>query len=171
MRIERMLLKSKDLTETSSPSRKYKIAFIIDGLNMGGAERLMVPLLKHLSRMDFDPYVCALQSKGGNPLADEIRALGIPVDCLHVKHLRDITALPRLMDYLRGIQADLVHTQLEFSNILGNISATLLHLPSVCTIHMMPSLDVGNKAWLHQRVEWLALRYFCDHVISVSEEA
>jgi len=138
---------------------------------MGGAERLMVPLLKHLSRADFDPYVCALQSKDGNPMADEIRALGVPIECLDVKHLRDINALPQLIKYLRGIGADLVHTQLEFANILGNISAKLLRLPSVCTIHVMPSLDVKTKSRLHQKVEWLSLRHFCDRVISVSEEA
>jgi glycosyltransferase involved in cell wall biosynthesis len=35
----------------------------------------------------------------------------------------------------------------------------------------MPSLNVKTKTRLHQRAEWFALRYFCDHVISVSEEA
>ena len=138
---------------------------------MGGAERLMVPILKHLSRDHFEPYVCAIQSKDGNPMADEIRALGIPVDCLDIKHLRDLDAIPRLIRYLKGIQADLVHTQLEAANILGNISAKMLRLPSVCTIHVMPSLDVKTKTKLHQRVEWFALRHFCDRVISVSEEA
>ncbi|HLO28642.1 MAG TPA: glycosyltransferase, partial [Anaerolineales bacterium] len=138
---------------------------------MGGAERLMVPILKHLSRTDFEAYVCALQSKDDNPMADEIRALGIPVACLDIKHLRDIDALPRLVKYLKGVGADLVHTQLEFSNILGNFSAKLLRLPSVCTIHVMPSLDVKTKMKLHQRAEWFALRHFCDQVISVSEEA
>lgn len=138
---------------------------------MGGAERLMVPILKHLSRKEFDPYVCALQSKDGNPMADEIRSLGIPVHCLEIKHLRDWNALPRLVRYLKEMNADLVHTQLEFANILGNISARVLHLPSVCTIHVMPSLDVKTKSKLHQRLEWFALKYFCDQVISVSEEA
>jgi glycosyltransferase involved in cell wall biosynthesis len=138
---------------------------------MGGAERLMVPILKHLSRAQFDPFVCAMQSKDGNPMAEEIRALGIPVECLNIKHLRDLDAIPRLTKYLKGIHADLVHTQLEAANILGNISAKLLRLPSVCTIHVMPSLDVKAKTKLHQRVEWFALRHFCDRVISVSEEA
>jgi len=64
----------------NTPVRKYNVAYLIDGLSMGGAERLMVPILKYLSRTDFDPYVCALQSKDGNPMADEIRTLGIPVD-------------------------------------------------------------------------------------------
>ncbi len=138
---------------------------------MGGAERLMVPILKHLSRANFDAYVCALQSKNGNPMADEIRALGIPVDCLNIKHLRDLDALPHVLKYLKKIDADLVHTQLEVADILGNISAKLLHLPSVCTIHVMPSLDVKIKTRLHQKVEWFALHHFCDRVISVSEEA
>ena len=131
----------------------------------------MVPILKYLNRADFEAHVCALQSKDGNPMAEEIRALGIPVDCLEIRHLRDLNALPRLIKYLKGIDADLVHTQLEFANILGNISAKYLRLPSVCTIHIMPSLDVKTKLRLHQRAEWLALRHFCDHVISVSEEA
>ena len=159
------------MSNEPKPARKYKIAYVIDGLSMGGAERLMVPILKYLSRADFEAHVCALQSKDGNPMAEEIRALGIPVDCLEIKHLRDLNALPRLIKYLKGIDADLVHTQLEFANILGNISAKYLRLPSVCTIHIMPSLDVKTKLKFHQRAEWLALRHFCDHVISVSEEA
>ena len=138
---------------------------------MGGAERLMVPILKHLSRAHFDPYVCAMQSKDGNTMADEIRALGVPVECLNIKHLRELNAIPRLTNYLKSIRADIVHTQLEAANILGNISAKLLRLPSVCTIHVMPSLDVRTKTKLHQKVEWFTLRHFCDRVISVSEEA
>ena len=159
------------MSNEPKPARKYKIAYLIDGLSMGGAERLMVPILKHLSRDHFEPYVCAMQSKDGNPMAEEIRALGIPVECLNIKHLRDPDAIPRLIRYLKSIGADLVHTQLEAANILGNISAKLLRLPSVCTIHVMPSLDVKAKTKLHQRAEWFVLRRFCDHVLSVSEEA
>jgi glycosyltransferase involved in cell wall biosynthesis len=131
----------------------------------------MVPILKHLSRTDFEAYVCALQSKEGNPLGEEIRALGIPVECLGIKHLRDLDALPKVIRHLKRTGADLVHTQLEAANILGNISAKLLRLPSMCTIHVMPSLAVKTKTRLHQKVEWFALRHFCDRVIAVSEEA
>jgi len=159
------------LNKLADKSRKYKIAYVIDGLSMGGAERLMVPILKHLSRPNFGAYVCALQSKDDNPMADEIRALGIPVSCLDIKHLRDWNGLPRLIQYLKENDVDLVHTQLEFANILGNISARLLRLPSVCTIHTMPSLDVKAKSKLHQKLEWFVLNHFCERVISVSEEA
>jgi len=65
----------------------------------------------------------------------------------------------------------LIHTQLEFADTLGNISSKLLGLPSVCTIHTMPSQEIGLKGKSHQQAEWLALRFFCDRIISVSEEA
>ncbi len=148
----------------------HKIVFIIDGLGMGGAERLMIPILSHLNQGQFDVRVCVLQSKEGNPLAEDIRRLGVTVDFLEIKRLRDLSALRRLRKYLIDTEASLVHTQLEFSNILGNISAKLLRLPSVCTVHVLPSIEGSAKSKFHQRVEWLALRLFCDRIITVSEE-
>ena len=61
------------MSDFTTSVRKNKIAYVIDALSMGGAERLMVPILKHLDREKFEPYVCALQSKDGNPMAEEIR--------------------------------------------------------------------------------------------------
>ncbi len=152
-------------------SRLYNIVYLIDGLGMGGAERLMVPLLKNLNREIFNPRVCTLQIKDGNPIADELRAMHVPVDYLPIAYLRDWSALPRLRRYLKQMKADLIHTQLEFADILGNISSKLLRLPSVCTIHTMPSQEIGIKGKSHQRAERLALRFFCDRIVAVSEEA
>lgn len=151
--------------------RKYKIVYIIDGLGMGGAERLMIPILRNLSREKFEVRVCALQVRDGNPMADQIRAMGISVDLLPIPYLRDLTALPRLIKYLRDVGADLVHVQLEFSDIFGNIAAKMLRLPSVSTLHTMPSQDMQIKLKLHQNLEFLTLRFFCDVVISVSDVA
>ena len=151
--------------------RRYTVVYLIDGLGMGGAERLMVPLLKHLNREIFDPRVCVFQIKDGNPIADDLGAINVPVDYLPIPYLRDLSALPRLRRYLKMVQADLVHTQLEFADTLGNIASKLLRLPSVCTIHTMPLQEIGIKRKSHQKAEWLALRFFCDRIISVSEEA
>lgn len=151
--------------------RKHNIIYMIDGLGMGGAERLMIPILRNLDRNYFEPRVCVFQVRDGNPVADDLRSLGVPVDLFNVDYLRDITALPRLIKYLKKHRADLVHTQLEFANTLGNIAAKLLRLPSVCTIHTLPSQDMSVKSKAHQDVEMAVLRFFCDQVISVSEEA
>lgn len=159
------------MASNSPEKRKYNIIFVIDGLGMGGAERLMVPILKNLNREFFEPRVCVLHIKNGNPIANDLRALGVPVDEVLIPYLRDVTALPRLYRYLKDVKADLVHTQLELSDIMGNIAAKFMRLPSVSTMHTMPSQDMKLKSRLHQSVELFALRHFCNKVISVSEEA
>lgn len=149
---------------------KKTIIFVIDGLGVGGAERLMIPILSSLDRERFEARVCVLQSREGNPLAADIQALGIPVDSLNIRHLRDLMAISKLRGYLKKYNADIVHTQLEFANILGNIAARSLDLPGISTIHVLPVQAGGLKVRLHQWVEWMALRIFCDRVITVSEE-
>jgi glycosyltransferase involved in cell wall biosynthesis len=153
-----------------SENDKKTVIFVIDGLGVGGAERLMIPILACLDRESFEARVCVLQSKEGNPLAADIQALGVSVDSLDVKHLRDFTAILKLRKYLKKHKADIVHTQLEFANILGNISARSMGLPGISTIHVLPVPEAGFKARLHQWAEWTALRLFCDRVITVSEE-
>ncbi len=153
-------------------AKSSNIVYMIDGLGLGGAERLMIPLLANLNREVFSPRVCVFQVRNGNPIAEDLKALGVPVDLLPIPYLRDLSALPRLWRYLRDAQADLVHTQLEFANILGNLAAKGARLPSVCTVHTIPSQeDMKTKTRLHQDVEFFCLRNFCDMVISVSEEA
>lgn len=149
----------------------HTIAFLIDSLGMGGAERMMLPLLTHLRGGEFFPRVAVFQVRWGNPLATELSAHGIPVDVLPIRRLREASALPRLTRYLRGMGASLVHTQLEFANTLGNPAAKICGLPSICTLHTLPLQEGRWKSRLHQAVEFWSLRHFCDTVIAVSEEA
>lgn len=153
-------------------TKPFNVIYMIDGLGLGGAERLMIPLLSNLDKRSFAPRVCVFQARDGNPIADDLKALGIPVDLISIPRLRDLTALPRLLAYLRDTKADLVHTQLEFANILGSLAARTVRRPSVCTVHTIPAQDdMGAKSRLHQEVEFFCLRHFCDMVISVSDEA
>lgn len=137
---------------------------------MGGAERLTVPFIQNLAKEGFQLRVCVLQERHGNHFARVLAQMGIPVDRVPVKNLRDLTAIPRLVRYLRSHEANLVHTQLEFSNTLGNIAAKLLRLPSLCTLHTIDNFARRSKSRLRQSVMLWSLRNFCDKVITVSEE-
>ncbi|MCB0103935.1 MAG: glycosyltransferase [Anaerolineales bacterium] len=150
--------------------KRNNIVYIIDGLGMGGAERLMIPVLKYLDRGMFYPRVCVLQDKDGNPIADELRQLGVQVDFLPVSYLREFSAVPRIRSYLQNVNANLVHTQLEFGNILGGIAAKSLGLPCVSTVHTIPSLEKRRKMKLHNMLELFILRVLFDVTIAVSEE-
>lgn len=154
-----------------SEVRKFNIVFLIDGLGWGGAERLMIPILANIDRRLFSVRVVVFQIRNGNPIADDLRALGIPVDLIPVPYMRDLTAIPRIAAYLKDVKADLIHAQLELGDILGGLTALHMRLPSVSTLHTMPSQDMGFKSRMHQEVEYFCLRHFFNMVISVSDEA
>lgn len=154
-----------------SETKKFNIVFLIDGLGWGGAERLMIPILANMDRHLFSVRVGVFQVRNGNPIADDLRALGIPVDLIPVPYMRDLTAVSRIVAYLKDVNADLIHAQLELGDILGGLAALRMRLPIVSTLHTMPSQDMSLKSRMHQEVEYFCLRHFFNMVISVSDEA
>ncbi|MCC6904770.1 MAG: glycosyltransferase family 4 protein [Anaerolineae bacterium] len=146
-----------------------RVLYLIDGLGMGGAERLLVPILQYMDRTHFDVRVCTLQTKDGNPLAEDIRKLGVRVDFLPVHHLRDLSNLPRVVAYLKQEKIDLLHTQLEFANVLGGLAAAWLRIPVVTTLHNLYDPLWGARSLWRHWVMWGVLRYFFQRVIAVSE--
>lgn len=147
-----------------------RIIFLIDSLGIGGAERLMIPYLHYFVSAGFLPRVCAFQVRNGNPIAHDIEQLGVPVDLLPVRKLRNLDALPRLLRYLREQYADVLHTQLEFANTLGSVAARMLGIPSVCTLHTIESYSRRSRVYWRTMLMWRSLRHFCDRIIAVSEE-
>jgi glycosyltransferase involved in cell wall biosynthesis len=154
--------------KTISPPTKIKIIWIIDGLGHGGAERLTLSILEKFDRTRFDIRVCALQVRQGNPIAQALEAIGIPVDLVPIPNLRNPANLPRLIQYLRTHRPHLIHTQLQFATILGSIAARLLGIPNITTLHTLDKPEEGTSFWRNQ-IMWTILRFFCDRVIAVSE--
>ncbi|MFN8455458.1 MAG: glycosyltransferase [Anaerolineae bacterium] len=152
----------------TSPGRK-RIVYLIDSLGLGGAERLLPIYLQHLDTGRFEPRVCALHVKDNNRLAADIERLGIPVDLLALRHLRDLPAAGQLLRYLRQQQTDLLHTQLEFADTLGSLAARWLGLPSVSTLHTFDDPPKGSRTYWRLKLRWWSLAHFCDRIIAVSE--
>lgn len=149
---------------------KKKILWMIDGLGHGGAERMTLALMQKFDREEFDLRVCALQVKQGNPVGDELKRIGIPVDLLHIPNLRHPLNLPRIIRYVREHKPHIIHTQLEFANVFGNIAGAVFGIPSAATLHTLGAPQQGSAYW-RSRIEWTSLRYFCTRIISVSESA
>jgi glycosyltransferase involved in cell wall biosynthesis len=152
-------------------TQQNRIVWLIDSLGLGGAERLLVNYLPYFNTARFQSRVCALQVKNGNPIAADIRRLGVPVDFVPLRHLRDPLGLPRLVRYLRRHGPGLLHTQLEFADTLGSVAAKILHLPSVTTLHTLNTPDQGTRRYWRHQLQWWSLRHFCDRVVAVSEGA
>ena len=147
-----------------------RITFLIDSLGVGGAERLLVTYLACLKSMGFSVRVCTFAVRNGNPIAADIDKLGVAVDFLSIPLLRDVSAFPRLVRYLRQQKTDLVHTQLEFADSWGTAAAKLLGIPSVSTQHTLEDPVKGTKAYRRLKVHRWVLRNFASRIIAVSEE-
>lgn len=146
-----------------------RVVYLIDSLGMGGAEQVLVTTLAHLDRDRFEPRVCTLQDRDGNPVADSIRDLDIAVDQLSVARLRDPSALPRIIRYLKRVGADLVHTQLEFSIALGGPAARLAGIPCVSTLHTFDDPVPRTRDAARAKLMWWSLRRTHNAVVAVSE--
>ncbi len=150
-------------------TQPIRITFLIDGLGLGGAERLLVIYLQYLDRTLFEPRVCVMQIKNNNPMAADIEKLGIPIDFVSVKRLASLEALPRLLRYLRRTRPHILHTQLEFADTLGTTAAKLLGIPTLSTLHTADAPQKGEKSYRRLKLRWWILRHFTTRIIAVSE--
>ncbi len=150
-------------------TNRTRVVMLIDALGLGGAERLLAIYLQHFDTTRFDLRVCAMQIREGNPIAANIRQLGIPVDLVPLPRLTDPRGLPRLLRYLRRQQTELLHTQLEFADTVGSIAARMLKIPTVTTLHTFDAPSKGSRAYWRLQLRWWVLQHFCNRIIAVSE--
>jgi len=91
--------------------RRKRILFTLTDLGGGGAERVVVTLLRHLSRDEFDLHL-ALVRKRGRFLADV--PSDIPVHDLKAERVRN--AGPAIVSLAREIRPDVIFSTLSYMN-------------------------------------------------------
>ncbi|MEW2632329.1 glycosyltransferase [Streptomyces sp. NPDC048389] len=118
-----------------------KVLHVITGLGVGGAEQQLRLLLRHLpARCD----VLTLTAPG--PVAEGLRADGVPVTHLGMRGNTDVTALPRLVRFIRRGRYDLVHTHLYRACVYGRTAARLAGVPvAVATEHSLGADEIEGR--------------------------
>ena len=114
--------------------KRLNVLYLIDKLEIAGAQRHLVALLRGIDKDRFEPSVVCLMHEG--PLAEEIRSLGIPVEALHVKRiygLSGMAGLVKLIRILKKDRIDVVHSYLFSENILGTVAARLAGIRMIVT--------------------------------------
>jgi glycosyltransferase involved in cell wall biosynthesis len=148
---------------------RRRVLVLIKCLGHGGAEQLVVQMIRHRDPLRFD-YEVAYILEDLDALVPEIEASGIVVHCLGAKRNADLSWSVRLRALLLQGRFDLVHTHLPYAATIGRmVVATLprLHRPAVVyTEHgmwdkMAITLRVANRATI--RLD--------DRLVSVSEAA
>lgn len=99
-----------------------RLLFVITGLGSGGAEVMLLRLLRHLDRSHFAPHVISLTGMGD--VGERIAALGIPVECLAIDNGPSVVrGWWRLARRIGALRPDVVHTWMYHADLLGGTAA------------------------------------------------
>lgn len=144
--------------------RPIRTAHVITGLGVGGAEMMLYRLLAH-GGPSVAPRVAAL---AGGPLAEKIRALGVPVDVF-----ADPFAAFRLAGLLRREKVDVVQTWMYHADLIGGLAGRLAGVPVVWGLHNSTLTPEASRRSTRALVALLAAlsRWWPARILSCSEAA
>jgi glycosyltransferase involved in cell wall biosynthesis len=155
-----------DRSPTDPGARRLRVTYMIDKLHRAGAQVHLGQLASSLDREAFEPEVVCLLA--GGPVADGLRADGVPVEVLGLGRLyapRATIGLWRLARRLRSRRVDVLHTYLVSANVFGTLAGRLAGVGAVVTSRR----DMGFSRNVRLRLveEWL-VNPLVDKVVAVS---
>ncbi len=154
-------------------TRPLRVVHVITGLSVGGAETLLVRLLARRNPENVQAKVISLTGEG--PLADVLRGLNVPVECLGLKGFFSFPAtLLRLTSILRRERPDVIQTWLYHGDFLGGLSGWMAGgVPVIWGIHsstLEPGAVRRSTRWLVRLLARLS-RLLPSRIVSCSEES
>ena len=150
-----------------------KITHLITDLDVGGAQMMLLRLVRGMDRASFEPTVISVVA--GGKLVDDLRAMGVPVHELDIgRGSFDPRAVTRLRKLLKRDPPDVLQTWLYHSDLLGAIAAPGTGTRSVVWGIHMTSLETGSiKSSTIRVARWGARlsERLPDRIICCSESA
>jgi glycosyltransferase involved in cell wall biosynthesis len=178
------MLSGELLTPFELPAEPIRVALVITGLEVGGAEKcltqlalnlspippsrlrslnLSAPAVEWLSRVRFMPEVYSLQRRPEGDkavLADKLEAAGVP---LYFLNAASSLSFPKVVETLRRHfrrqRPHAVQTFLYHANVAGVIAARLAGISNVST-----GLRVSDPRWFRSWVERLVYPFAIDNI-------
>lgn len=133
-------------------NKPIKIAFVIDALQVGGAERMLLDLATALPKTDFSCRVYTIIEQG--ELATEFEQAGVPVINIGKSGKISWGTVQRLQAAWKNWQPDLVHTHLFAGDTYGRLAAWRSGISVLTTEHNMNLDETGLKQWVRTILSW-----------------
>ncbi|NLI10686.1 MAG: glycosyltransferase [Elusimicrobia bacterium] len=144
--------------------KRIKIAFLIPSLDLGGAEKYILKIIKKYEGRKADFYVCYWS--GQDILKKEFETLGAHLFRFEFKKLKTLNTFFTLRKFLIDNKIDLIHSNLPDSDYLSFFSAFFTGIGRISTVHS-PLIFYENKKI---RFNYFIKSFFFDKFICVSEE-
>ena len=150
-----------------------RLAFITTSLDTGGAEMMLLKLLRGIDRQRFQCCVIALGNQGA--IGQEIERLDIPVTALQLRpSLPSPFKLWRLRSVLKRFQPDLVQTWLYHADLFGGLMAKMAGVAPIVWGIRNSNLDpalVKRSTRLVAKTSARVSNWLPDHILCCSNEA
>ncbi len=127
------------MTEAPASSRP-RVEFLANSLVVGGAEKVVEALCRHLPQTGWEVGLGTLREAG--PVGEGLRAVGVEVRTHLAPQRQNPWQLWKLRSHLRRVEADVVYV-LDHTNALfyGRLAAASLGRPQLCAIHRTGRAD------------------------------
>ncbi len=132
-----------DALRPALPAVRLKVLFVINGLDIGGAEQQLTELLLRIDRRRFEPVVCCLGRRG--PLADVLERAAVHVKVIGLRRLNDsrlgdaIDILRRVWRFVRFVFAERPHVVvglLFWAYIFTTFTASAARVPVILSTRL-----------------------------------
>lgn len=153
-------------------SRSVRILHVITDLHVGGAQVVLLRLLRGSDRSRFDPAVVSLDS--GGRLRAPIEQLGIPVWELGMRSGSGPRNLSGLFRTVRDDSPDVIQTWMYHADLIGGLAGHFAgDVPIVWGVHHtdMPSGGIKWSTRLVAAINRRLARLVPDHIVFCSETA
>jgi glycosyltransferase involved in cell wall biosynthesis len=142
---------------------KVKIAHIITDLDIGGAEMMLLKMLRNFENDKYEHFVISLHPEK-NRLCDTIEKEGFKVYLLNFRKRNFVVSFIKLLSILKREKPHIAHNYLFHADLFGRIAAKAMRVPIV--ISSLRSVEIGGR--LHE----ILLRmtdFYVDRVTAVSK--
>ena len=148
--------------------KKINVLYVIDTLFVGGAEKHVATLCRHIDRDKFNVTVCTLFSRdlsAHETYAAEIEKMGIGVERLGLTSWRDFATFKKYLRVIDKTNCDVVHAHTVPADFWGCLVAkTLRRCKTIVTLH-----GIASHMTLALRLQRIAVnRLFSDKIIACS---
>jgi len=152
--------------------KKIKILQVIGSSDIGGAEKVLVSLIKHLDRDRFDVYVAC---PAGGSMFSDFKRYARDIRIFDFKRWLNPFTIISLKKYMQQQKFDIVHMHLYSADFMGIIAARLAGIPyRISTIygHNFSStgqVDLRSIRNLIFSFIYRAPYIFCNKIIAISQ--
>ena len=142
----------------------FRILHVIDSLDLGGAQVVLLNLIKHADRSRFQIEAASLHGHG--VFWEQVKATGVPVCSLSFHHYFP-SYVPGLLWRMLLRRYDIVHCHLLAANVLAKPLAALCGVPVRINHDHCNDKLTDPRPWALPADTWT--NRFSTHVIAVSE--